>query len=594
MKQKTTGIWFVLAASLFAFIWLYQKYLQPAASNVNNLLPGLHAVAVTRIQVSPAGQREISVVRSNGVWLLQKPLVYPAQAAAVDLLVDALAKLTPVTRLSASELKSHTNADMEFGFASPQFTLYLDCGDQQLQVLVGNRTPPGDQIFLRVTGADGVFVTDARWLQLLPHSANDWRDTALMDNVATCDWIVVTNGGKAMEFRRDPTNQLWRMIRPLQARADGSLLVAALQQLRDGRAAQFVTDDPHVDMSNYGLQPAELSVWLGQGTNLTAGIAAGKSLPDNSAQVYARRERWNAVVSAAKDTFKSWRGSVNDYRDTHLFTVTEPVAEIEVHGEENYTLQQRSTNEWAVAGEKYPADMENVQAFLKMLAGLRVSDFVKDVVTAADLQGFGLAEPSHQIILRAKAGDTNSALVRLLFGATETNRVLVKRGDEDFVYALKQEDVARLPEHGWEFRDRRVWKFSETNIAQVTLRQNGKTRQLIRTGDGKWSLGAGSQGIINPPAIEETFHRIGELTAAGWVGHNITEPEKYGLNPDNLSMTIELNSGEKFSLDFGAELAKVQTALAAVNFGSERWVFVFPPVLYQFVTAYLLIPADTP
>src|SRR5215472_4490158 len=79
MKQKTTGIWFVLAASLFAFIWLYQKYLQPAASTVNALLPGLRAVAVTRIQVSPAGQREISVVRSNGVWLLQKPLIYPAQ-----------------------------------------------------------------------------------------------------------------------------------------------------------------------------------------------------------------------------------------------------------------------------------------------------------------------------------------------------------------------------------------------------------------------------------------------------------------------------------------------------------------------------------
>ena len=31
MKPKTTGIWFVLAASLFAFIWIYEKYLQPAA-----------------------------------------------------------------------------------------------------------------------------------------------------------------------------------------------------------------------------------------------------------------------------------------------------------------------------------------------------------------------------------------------------------------------------------------------------------------------------------------------------------------------------------------------------------------------------------
>jgi hypothetical protein len=437
-------------------------------------------------------------------------------------------------------------------------------------------------------------VTDAAWLQLLPHAASGWRDAALVDAAGACDWIVVTNGTKAMEFRRNPTNQLWRMIRPLQARADGARLAAAIQQLRDGRAAQFVTDDPRVDMTSYGLQPAELSVWLGRGTNLTSGVAAGKSLPEKTAQVYARREGWNAVVSTEKGTFTPWRGAVNDYRDTHLLTLTTPVEEIEVRGEENYTLQQRGSNEWGVVGEKYPADVENVQTFLRMLADLRVADFVKDVVTAADLQGFGLADPPRQIVLRGKAGDTNSALVQLLFGATETNRVLVKRGDEDFVYALKLEDVARLPEHGWEFRDRRVWNFSETNIAQVTLQQNGKTRQLLRTGEAKWSLAAGSQGIINPPAIEETFHRFGELTAEGWVGRNISEPEKYGLNPDNLSITVELNSGEKFKLDFGGELPNNQTALAAVNFGNERWAFVFPRVLYQFVTTYLVLPPGTP
>ena len=134
----------------------------------------------------------------------------------------------------------------------------------------------------------------------------------------------------------------------------------------------------------------------------------------------------------------------------------------------------------------------------------------------------------------------------------------------------------------------------ETNVAQVTLRQNGKTRQMIRTGDNKWSLAPGSQGIINPPAVEETLHRLGELTAAGWVGHNVTAPEKYGLNTNNLSFTVELKTGEKLSVDFGAELAQAQTALAVVTFDGERWVFVFPPVLYQFVATYLTIPPDAP
>jgi Domain of unknown function (DUF4340) len=594
MKSKTTIVWFALAAALFAAIWLLEKYFAPGAMAVDSVLHGLRAAELTRLQISPAGQREISAVHSHGVWLLEKPLAYPAQSAAVQTLAEALEKLAPATRLTAADMRAHKNAEQEFGFENPRFTLVINAGDQQWQLLVGNQTAPGDQVFLRVIGLDGAFVTAAGWLQFLPHMANDWRDTSLVEATGAGDWIVVTNGTKTLEFRRDATNQVWRMIRPLAARADATRIAAALQQLRDGRVAQFITDDPRADLSNYGLQPADLSVWLGQGTNLTAGVSVGKNPAENPALVFTRREGWNAVVTADKNHFSGWRGAVNDYRDSHLFALTTPVAEIEVRGEENYLLTQSDSNAWAVAGEKFPADTDNVGTFLKLLAGLRVAEFVKDVATPADLQSFGLATPNHQIILRAKAGATNSTLVQVLFGTNDTGRVLVKRTDEDFVYALKAEDVGRLPEHGWEFRDRAIWNFSETNIAQVTLRQNGRTRGLVRTGENKWSLGPNSQGIINPPAIEETMHRLGSLTVAGWVGRNLTAPEKYGLNPGNLSITVELKSGEKLDLSFGAELSQSQTALAATTLAGERWAFVFPPVLYQFVATYLTIPPNSP
>jgi len=594
MKSKTTAIWFVLAAALFAGIWLCEKYLQPVASSGGNLLSGLRATDLTAIQISPAGAREIAAIRTNHVWQLQKPLAYPAQAAAIEALGGALEKLAPATRLTAAEMRSHKNADADFGFDNPQFSLAVEAGDQRWQLIIGRLTAPGDQVFIRVVGLDGAFVTDAAWLQLLPRAADGWRDTALVSAAGTTDWIVITNGAKAMEFRRDPTNQLWRMIRPLSARADGARIAAALQSLQAGRVTHFITDDPRADLSSYGLQPAELDVWLGHGTNFTAGVHAGKILADQPAQLFARREGFNSVMTAGKDALAAWRGAVNDFRDPHLLALTAPVAEIEVRGENNFTLQQRGPNDWIVAGEKFSADAENVTNLLKLLTSLRVAEFVKDVVTASDLQGFGLATPARQIILRGTAGDTNSVLAQLLFSTTDTNRVLVKRADEDFIYALKLEDLARLPEAGWEFRDRRIWSFSETSVAQITLRQNGKTRTLIRTGDNKWSLAPGSQGIINPPAIEESLHRLGELTAAGWVGHNVTAPEKYGLNPNNLSLTIELKTGEKLTVDFGTELTQAQTALASVTFADERWVFVFPPVLYQFVATYLTIPNNVP
>jgi hypothetical protein len=156
------------------------------------------------------------------------------------------------------------------------------------------------------------------------------------------------------------------------------------------------------------------------------------------------------------------------------------------------------------------------------------------------------------------------------------------------------EDFNRLPEAGWEFRERRIWTFSENDVAQIVIHQNGKTWQIIRSGPNKWSFAPGSEGIINPPAVEETVHRLGELTAAGWVALNTTNAAPYGFKPDNLQITVELKNGTKNTVDFGAEAPTAKTALAAVTLEGEHWVFVFPPVLYQFVLSYLTIPANVP
>jgi hypothetical protein len=180
-------------------------------------------------------------------------------------------------------------------------------------------------------------------------------------------------------------------------------------------------------------------------------------------------------------------------------------------------------------------------------------------------------------------------LVHLLFGATQTNEVFVSRADEDFVYAISLEDFNQLPQASWELRDRRIWSFSEADVAQITIHREDRTRQLLHNGLNQWSLAPGSQGIITPAAIEETAHRFGELNAVAWLAHDAAECQKFGFKPGNLSITFELKNGRQHSVDFG--IAGSQTAVAAVTLEGERWAFVFPPVLYQFVLSYLSLPA---
>src|SRR5208337_808572 len=86
MNSKTTGIWFLIAAALFALIFIFEHFLRPSAAEPSRILPELRPPAVTCVQVIPAGTLEIRADRTNATWLLSKPIVYPAQSAAIDAL----------------------------------------------------------------------------------------------------------------------------------------------------------------------------------------------------------------------------------------------------------------------------------------------------------------------------------------------------------------------------------------------------------------------------------------------------------------------------------------------------------------------------
>jgi len=594
MNSKHTLTWFVIAVALFAFIFTYHYFERPAAPASLEILPGLRLASVTSVQVIPNDAPEISAVRTNNEWILTQPVFYPAQKVAIEGLAGELQKLKAA--YPPINTGGKQDADSEYGFKTPT-TIVVQSGDDRREILVGNRTPPGDQVFLRVVGSDGVYVTDAGWLKFIPQSANDWRDVSLAGSVEDYGSIVLTNGTKIIELHSDPTNHLWEMTRPLAARANSDYIVKALQQLQTARVSQFVTDNSNADMTAFGLQPADLDLWLGNGSNFVTGVHFGKNSTNDSTLVYAKREGWNAIVTTPKQPLAPWYGTVNDFRDPYLFELTAPVMEIDMigPGTNHYVLQRVDANTWTIPGEKFPVDPGSVQYLIQALAGLHISEFVKDVVTPADLPGYGLAQPRRQIILRSATGDTNAVMADLLFSDVSTNGVFVKRTDEDFIYAISAEDYGKLPEGGgWQFRQHYIWNFSETNIAEITIRQNGKMIRIIHNGPNQWSPANGSQGIINAPAVEEVAHDLGNLYSDAWMGYGPTTPTGFGIKPDGLSITLTLKDGESYTVDFGAVLPGANTTYAAVTLDGERWVFLFPPGLYQMVASYLVIPVNVP
>ena len=606
-RTKHTWNWVIVAAGLFAFIFFIERHRHEPDSKPALVLPALKTSAVTSVLVR-AGQLEVRAERTNDAWQLISPMVYPAQAASIENLLAALEHLAPATCIKAAELRGRPKVDEEYGFNNPQASLMLQQRDYQGQLLIGALTTPGDQVFVQVVGAGDIYVVDAGLLKLLPRSVTDWRDTSLVDSPRLeFDRLTVTSSGvKVLELQRNATNHyFWRMTSPLQARANNVRIAEALLKLQTLRVLQFVSDDAKADLDSFGLKPAELELALARGTNPVALVQFGKNATNDASQVYARRQELfvsNAVVAVSGEPLKVWRASardfpVNDFRDPHLVTVAARVDEVDVRGLDDFTLQRQGSNAWRIVAQNFPVDAGLADEFVNDLSALQVAQFVKDVVTEPDLPAYGLANPARQITLKSAPASglvaTNAVIAQLSFGATQDDKVYVRRTDEDFVYAVRLDDFQRLPWASWRLRERQIWSFTTNDVARLTVRQGGKLWQVARNGPAQWSLAPGSQGIINDLAIEEVASWLGQLAANTWIERGDQNRGRYGFTDGGDQISVELKNGGKLNVEFGGR-APSQYPYAAVVLDGQTWIFEFPPALLQLMQNYLTIPANTP
>jgi hypothetical protein len=607
MSAKNTFAWVLLAAALFGFIFFFQRHTHKPAPGPMRVLPNLKAALVTSVQVRPAGvgQLQIRVERTNQTWRLVEPVDYPAQTRNIEQLIAFLERLTPAVYMNAAEVRSRPSADEEYGFATPQASLFVQEGSLRSQLLVGARTAPGDQVFLQVVGDQGVYVIDAELLKFLPRSADDWRDTTLveMDPVAL-DRIAVTNNGKAFVLQREATNHLWQMIWPLgqsrAARADNNRIEDSLRTLLALHIEQFVSNEPK-DLESYGLASPTLEIALGQSTNVPVLLQFGKTVDSNTNLVYARRVGQTPVFSLRYGPLLTWRSRYELFRDPHLFTLTEPVESVEVHGLDSFVVRHETNDAWTVVPEgspAFPGDTAQIKKLIESLVDLQIIDFVKDVVNAPDLPEYGLATPARSYILRGACSPSNSAMTNPVlaelnfgFGTNKVATVYARRTDETSVYAVRTNDFALLPAASWQLRQRRVWQFSETNVIGVTIQQNNKTRKLLRRGPHEWSLAPGSQGIIDDLAVDATVQGLAQTSANAWVARGDYNRAAYGFGQAPYQVTLELQNGETAMIEFGGE-APTSDVYACVKFEGQPWLLEFPWILFRDVSTYLSIPAN--
>jgi hypothetical protein len=297
----------------------------------------------------------------------------------------------------------------------------------------------------------------------------------------------------------------------------------------------------------------------------------------------------------------TWRSRYELFRDPHLFTLTQPVESVEVHGQDSFVARCQTNDQWTVvpgSGPSFPGDTALIRKLIGSLGDMQIIDFVKDVVNAPDLPEYGLASPARCYILRGACPSTNPAETNTVlaelnfgFGTNQPGMVCARRTDETSVYAVRTNDFANLPAASWQLRERKIWQFCETNVVGVTIQQNKKTRKLLRRGPHEWSLAPGSQGIINDLAVDATVKGLSDAAAIAWLARGEYNRAAYGFGETPYQVTLELQNGETATVEFGGE-GPASNVYAAVTLEGQPWLLEFPWILFRDVSAYLSIPAN--
>jgi hypothetical protein len=227
---------------------------------------------------------------------------------------------------------------------------------------------------------------------------------------------------------------------------------------------------------------------------------------------------------------------------------------------------------------------------------LRIEDFLDDLGT--DPARYGLTQPAREYAFSiGKSNSTPTLLTRLSLGDPlgDGRRLSVRRSDEPGIYGIAAGDLQVLPVSASQFRD---WNLNPSNIVQIEIRQQGRTRILKRNVAGRWDGAVAVQGLLPDPAIDEGLFRIGQAPIGRFPVPNEAALKQFAFDQLDHAVTLTQKEGGNFRtlhLRFGGRNAVNQFVWAAFDSGEPAVLTQFSLSLYQeYIGPWFSAPPVTP
>jgi Domain of unknown function (DUF4340) len=465
VNPRNTGILVLVAAALGAFIWFYElggeEARRQAEEQAKRLFPGVEQTAIDWIALETSDGREARIERRDGSWHLTQPLDFPADRSAIDGMAAALAQVTSEAAYDDPQPLA------EYGLGDDARRVRFSAKGTEHAIRFGHKTPVGGDAYAAVEGNKTVYTVASWRAQTFNKALTDLRDKRILDfdrNAIERIELSWPEGGRVVLERSQPAAAgkgaekggteaqageaaekgreaeateaaeapatRWRIVSPIQGRADDDAVDDLLSDLSYLRANGFV-DEPVSD-ADAGLDhPAFAAVLSGPAPAKDAkpvrvALAVGAPHGDKSRLVRGGLPTLYTIESDRLDDFPRKlvsyryrtlaRFAASDAHQVEFFYHPEgsdPVAITATRGADGWSAEPE-----AMAKGRMPR-------IVAELAHLRADDILAEEMGEKELRALGLSPPNTIITVLGKTkdadeGEAKAAEKGKASGASET------------------------------------------------------------------------------------------------------------------------------------------------------------------------------
>ncbi len=399
-------------------------------------------------------EREIRLQQTAaGEWDITAPIQTKADDTTVNNMLTAIVD-EEVTR----SLTPEEPVDLAlYGLAQPPVVLRiaLQDGTTLPRVSIGKDTPVGFSAYVQKEGDPQLHLTRQAFRLGLTKEVKGLRDKTVLPFERSRVTQIAINAPET-NIVLAKADAGWKFEHPAPYAVDPSAIQTYLSALEGIRAEDFV-DQPLLDLSALGLEPAHLtiSLRLGEGTTHTISVGDEKNIDAGTTQRYLKRGDGETLYLVRTGLLKDLSKSVTDFRDKAVVSIPEgKITQVVVTraGGEGFTLSRGEEKTWAIdrksEGTLKTATLSQFVTDLRELRGFEIA-----ADNPEDLSLYGLDNPTVALVATDAAGEK---LATVLLGQTtqeETERHFAMQEGGVTVFTLRDYVFSRFdknPEDFWE------------------------------------------------------------------------------------------------------------------------------------------------